>query len=290
MMQTMPIHNPRTPSQPSPLARGRDRVGVARGVTLIELVMVLVITGVIGTMVAVFIRQPVEGYLDTARRAEMTDIADTALRRITRDLRTAVPNSVRVDGAGKYIEYLQSSGGGRYRAEVDSAGGGNILDFTIADTSFDVIGPMPALAAGNFIVIYNLTSDPAISTANAYALDNLANYASNSPPTITLSAGKLFPFPSPGKRFQVVQYPVTYACEGGVLRRYWGYTIQHTPQPAPPSGGNSALLATNVTDCSFSYSTSGASGRTGTVALVLQIEESGEKVRLFQQAHVNNVP
>ena len=261
-----------------------------RGVTLLEMIMVIVITGVIGTMVAVFIRRPVEGYLDTARRAEMTDIADTALRRITRDLRTAVPNSIRVDVTGKYIEYLQSSGGARYRSEVDSSGGGNILDFTMADPSFDVIGTMPVLAAGNFIVVYNLTADPTISTANAYSGDNRASYASNTATTITLNPAKQFPFPSPGKRFQVVQYPVTYACEAGVLRRYWGYAIQLTPQPTPPSGGSNALLATSVTDCGFSYSTSGASGRTGTVALRLQIEEGGEKVQLFQQAHVNNVP
>jgi len=256
---------------------------------LIELVMVIVITGVIGTMVAVFIRRPVEGYLDTARRAEMSDIADTALRRMTRDLRTALPNSIRVDGTGKYIEYLQTSGGGRYRAQVDSGGNGDILDFTATDSSFDVVGSMPTLAAGNIIVVYNLTSDPAITTANAYFGDNRANYDSNSPPTITLNPGKQFPFPSPGKRFQIVQYPVTYACEAGVLRRYWGYAIA-LAQPTPPAGGGSALLATNVTDCSFSYSTSGASGRTGAVALNLQIEQSGEKVRLFQQAHVSNVP
>src|SRR2546426_11596884 len=85
-----------------------------RGVTLIEMVIVISITAIIAGAVSVFISRPVEGYADAARRAEMTDIADTALRRMTRDLRTALANSIRITNAGNvtYIEYLQSSGGG----------------------------------------------------------------------------------------------------------------------------------------------------------------------------------
>ena len=260
----------------------------ARGVTLIEMIVVIAITGIIAASVAVFIRRPVEGYVDAVRRAELSDIADTALRRITRDIRTALPNSVRVDGTGKYIEYLHTSGGGRYRAEVDSGGLGETLDFTTADTLFDVIGPMPTLAAGDQIVIYNL--GPGTGSTDAYTVGNRAAFSSVSAPTVTIAA-KQFPFASPGKRFQVVQYPVTYACEAGVLRRYWGYAIS-AAQPVPPAGGNSALLATNVdvVTCNFSYTTGSAAQRTGVVSITLQISQSGESVRLFQQAHVTNVP
>src|SRR6266850_4952370 len=74
-----------------------------RGVTLIEMVIVISITAIIAGAVSVFISRPVEGYADAARRAELTDIADTALRRMTRDLRTALPNSVRVDATGRFI-------------------------------------------------------------------------------------------------------------------------------------------------------------------------------------------
>jgi len=178
------------------------RLREARGFTLIEMIVVIVITGIIGAVVAVFIRRPVEGYIDAARRAELTDIADTALRRITRDVRTALPNSVRITTAGNvtYLEYLQTSGGGRYRAEPDSSGAGDILNFVAADASFDVIGTMPTLAAGNSIVIYNLS--PTGSIANAYSDDNRGAYSSNTATTITLSPAKLFPYQSPGKRFR----------------------------------------------------------------------------------------
>jgi MSHA biogenesis protein MshO len=194
-------------------------------------------------------------------------------------------------GNVRYLEYLQTSGGGRYRAEPDSSGAGNILNFIAADASFDVIGTMPTFAAGNSIVIYNLS--PTGSTANAYSGGNRGAYSSNTATTITLSVAKLFPFQSPGKRFQVVEHAVTYACDplpagAGVLRRYWNYGIVD-PQ-TPPGGGSNALLASNITGCSFTYAASSATARTGILALDLQVSQGGETVRLFQQAHVSNVP
>ena len=274
------------------------RLRKARGFTLIEMIIVIVITGILGAAVAVFIRRPVEGYIDAARRAELTDVADTALRRITRDLRTALPNSIRIDATGRFIEFLQTSGGGRYRA----APPGNALDFTVLDTSFDVLGSgitIPATGApgGNQIVVYNL----GIPGADAYEGNTAATHvrrayvgATGSNVTnISITSANRLPFESPGKRFHVVSTPVTYHCDlgTGVLRRYWNYAIQLSPQPTPPGiPNNNALLASNITGCSFTYTTSGATQRTGVVALTLQVSQSGETVRLFQQAHVNNVP
>ena len=260
-----------------------------RGVTLIEMVIVISITAIIAGSVAVFISRPFEGYIDSSRRAELSDIADTALRRMTRDLRTALPNSIRITTVGGvvYLEYLQTSGGGRYRADLDSGGGGNILNFAAADDAFEVIGTVPTVAAGDFIVVYNLTSSGTV--ANAYSGDNLGTFSSGGAGTITLSQSKLFPFQSPAKRFQVVQHGVTYACNPatGELRRYWGYGIAD-PQPAPPASGSNALLASSITECDFTYTDSGA--RTGVIRLMLKVERNGEVVRLFQQVHVNNAP
>jgi MSHA biogenesis protein MshO len=85
---------------------------VQHGFTLIEAIMVIVITGILAGVVAVFITRPVQGYVDSVRRAELTDVADVALRRIGRDVRLALPNSLRVSG-NSCIEFIMTKGGGR---------------------------------------------------------------------------------------------------------------------------------------------------------------------------------
>lgn len=268
-----------------------------KGVTLVELIVVIAITAIIGAMVAIFIRRPIEGYADAARRAGLTDEADTALRRLTRDLRLALPNSVRVDGSGQFVEYIETTGGGRYRAELDSGGLGEILNFTAPDTSFDVLGPVPAL--GNHIVVYNLYNAGTVS--NAYFGDNRATFtsASASSPNITIGSTQ-FPEPSPAKRFHVVSGPVTYGCVGGQLLRYSGYAY-NTAQVAPPLGATTtAVLAANVDTisadrCQFVYTAGALSERIATVSIILPIFSTPagggtERVRMFQQAQVSNAP
>ena len=66
------------------------------GFTLIELVITLVISTIVVSFVSLFISGPVRGFADQARRARLVDAADAALERIGRDVRRALPNSVRV--------------------------------------------------------------------------------------------------------------------------------------------------------------------------------------------------
>jgi MSHA biogenesis protein MshO len=295
-----------------------------RGFTLVEAVLVIVITGIIAGMVALFIRLPVQGYVDSEARVELSDTADTALRRMARDLRLALPNSIRRTSAGgnQVIEFLLTKTGGRYLAEEDNpaANNGNILSFTDnTKLTFDIVGTMPAdsqaIVAGDFIVVYNL--GPGFAPADAYTCGgapvvcNRAQVAAApSGKTITL-AGNPFanqPDPkmtSPGRHFHVVTSAVTYICNpaAGTLIRYWDYPIQATQPtnasaaplsstPPPPQ----ALLATGVTACDFSYdNTAGslASQRSGLVGLSLTMSSpngSGEKVTMFHQVHVDNTP
>jgi len=270
----------------------------SKGFTLVEMVMVIVITGIIGGIVAVFLTAPVQQYVDVARRADMTDIADTALRRVTRDVRLALPNSVRVAGtcdgtATCFLEFLPAPSGGRYRA--GPGGTNDILDFTAADTSFEVLGPMPtaAAAAGNQIVVYNL----GITGADAYAGNNRTAYGSTAGAIINITS-KLFPFDSPGHRFHVTTAPVSYACDGaGTLWRYWGYAIQPLQTSTDSiaeldalAGVQKARLATHVSGCRFTYDANVVAQRSGLVTMHLAVTEDGETATLYNAAHVSNQP
>lgn len=257
------------------------------GFTLVEMILVIAITGIVGSMVAVFLRAPIESYVAQDRRARLTDTADTALRRMGRDVRLALPNSVRVTSVGGvfYLEFLATRSGGRYRAQ----GGGDILDFTATDTSFDVLGPAIDMRAGDSIAVYNL----GIDGADAWDGDTLASYGGAAGPvnTIALAPAKRFPLASPGNRFQVVEGPVTYECNpvARTLTRYWGYGAN----PAQPTvfavATPRALLATRVNACNFSYQP-GVTERGGLVGMTLHLSQDNETVRLHTNMQVGNQP
>lgn len=273
------------------------------GFTLIEAVIVIAITGIIAAVVAVFIRAPVQGYFDAARRAELTDIADTAVRRMSRDLHLALPNSLRVPtGSNQCFEYMPVATGGRYRAEQDCTGAcaGDMLDFDAADGSFDVLGALdPVPAANDRVVVYNL----GIPGADAYSGDNVATIASATANSINLSANTLFPLASPGSRFHIVpnaEPAVFYVCSNvgtnasgngtGTLFRLSGYAIdpvQPATCPAIPAG--TPILARNVSACEFSYA-NGVTERNALMSIRLTLTQSSESVSLYHSVHVNNVP
>ena len=273
----------------------------AFGFTLLEAVLVIALTGIVAAMVGVFVRQPINAYVDQGRRAELGDSADTALRRAGRELARSLPNSVRVDPSGRFLEFVPVKGSGRYRAAPAADGSGDFLDFdTPGDDTFDVLGPPVAAAAGDELVVYNL----GLPGADAYAGDTRRPLLTFGPALAAVrfsaTAGP-FPFPSPGNRFQIVAAPVTLACApaaGGMgsLRRYSGYGVS-AAQPANAAaaplaglgGSDNSVLADKVSACSFAFSP-GASARNGLVTMRLTLESGGEQVSLLHQAHVDNSP
>ncbi len=284
-----------------------------RGFTLVEMIVVIVITGIIGGMVAMFIRAPVQGYADSARRAEMSDIADTALRRIARDVRSAVPNSVRipVPAGSTYFEFLPTRDGGRYRVANAGAGScganGNELSFDAVDACFEIIGEPITFVAGDQIVVGstqadgNLPYQPVAAASGVRRAIPVAGAGVNRTFVTMTPTVKLPDFAElAGHRFEVVpgdQLAVTYSCETlgvdangdgtGTLVRYWAYGF-NAVQAAPPLAGASAVLAANVRGCVFAYDTSNQ--RNGLLEAELTITRGGESVNLYHEIHVNNIP
>lgn len=268
------------------------------GFTLVEMIIVIVITGIIGGIVAMFIKAPMQGYVDSARRAELTDIADTAVRRMARDIRSAVPNSVRFSNCtAPCIEFIPTKDGGRYRAGTP----GDVLNFGAADSSFDIVGSAITFAVNDLIVVGSTQSDGSLPYSTA-ASGVLRAYAGAAGAQTSVGITN----PSPGlpttaeltsQRFDVVdgaQKAVTYACTGtlgaldtngngqGQLVRYANYGFNVAPAGTP------AVLADRVSECTIEYDL--PNQRFGLVGVRLTLTSGSESVSLYNEIHVNNSP
>jgi MSHA biogenesis protein MshO len=276
--------------------------------TLVELVITIAVGSVVVAFMALFIVGPMNSYAAQTRRADLVDEADGALRFMARDLRSALPNSVRVASSGSVtaLELLATLDGARYQDGGPLGNPALELDFTQADGAFATTVPftqltLPWTSSSAYLAIYNV----GVTGANAYDMANVITPAGT---TITISAGASanqnlvtlspafkFAWGSPGRRVYLVSGPVTYLCDtaAGTLKRYSGYTIAST-QPASAAalaaaGATVGSLATDVAGCQISYA-SGTAQRNALATLTLQLTRSSETVELLHQVQMVNTP
>lgn len=284
------------------------------GFTLIELVVVVVLVGILASTLYVVLQGPLQAIGDNERRARLVDIAGTALQRMTREVRLALPYSVRVSG-GNAVEFLRTLDGGRYKAK-----GAGRLKFNVNGDTFTSMSTLAnaaqvdtgtgsaACIAGtaDCLVVYNIgqplsvaTATASGSSANAYlgsstAYDgNIATISAAAAGSVTFDntnlAGWNLSFESPRHRFHIVDTPVSFVCGGGEVRRYADYAI--TPVQSTTPGGTDRLLVDQVSACSFTLQAPTVT-RAGllTISLTISDPDSGETVTLLQQVRVENVP
>jgi MSHA biogenesis protein MshO len=287
--------------------------GSAQGFTLVEIVVVIAIAAIVTGFSAVLIREPLLAYNDVARRRELVVAAETALERLARDVRRALPNSLRVAPGGRVLEYLDVSEGARYRAEANAAlthpAPGDVFEIG-AETSFNVLGRLAALSftygtplpAGTRLVVYptgaSLWTDaatganPGVITPAATSITVLDDGDEDQ---LQLSAAHQFSLQSPQRRTFIVSGPVTYICVpgSGTLTRYSSYTVSSAqptdPTLAPLASASSARLSDRVASCAFDYQP-GTPTRGGLLTVTLGLASGGEQVQLLHQIHVENVP
>ena len=288
----------------------------AAGFTLVELVLVIVIGGVMAATLTVFFRPAMENYLASRARADLTDQADTALRRMLRDVRAAVPNSIRTPGPACF-ELVPTSTGGRARsgpntvndAAPSCAPGATCaaaLDNTQATTAFDVLSTLSSTpAVGDFVVVGNQSPGDVYSGANRAAITGVSSAFPTFGRMRLNVASTQFPLGYDGSRFSVVpaaQRAVFYACSGadgtldanghgkGTLLRFMNYGFNAAYPTACPSGGGD-VLATRVRSCTFVYDPNqGATQQNGFVWMQIELTRNNESATLALGAHVSNAP
>lgn len=276
-----------------------------QGFSLVELVVVIVLIGAIGGILAMQLGPTIQGYLDVGRRAGLTDAADTALRRIITDVRRSVPNSLRLHSA-QCLELVPTIDGGRYRTGPDVSGtrsGDAFLDYDAGAAQFDVTTRFTRIPAANdLVVIGNQNPGDVYSGANVSYIQGVTNRATDAadawmgPHRIALTAPAQIPFGYEGGRFVVVartEQAVSYVCNvaDGTLSRVVRPLSAAGTGAGCPSPVGEPLVARRVSRCEFSFNPNqGATPQSGFIQLQLTLTDGGESVPLTIGAHVSNLP
>ncbi|MGH8221003.1 MAG: PulJ/GspJ family protein [Steroidobacteraceae bacterium] len=291
---------------------------IARGFTLIELVIVVAITAILAVFMVFFLATPIEAYFAQSRRAALVDSADHILRSVAADVRTALPSSLRWGAAGSVsaLELLSTTGVARYYGTGEKSGlppaqeALQELSIGSADTAFYTLDQLPSLKCC-YLAIDQQT------LPGAYALGGIMTPL---PPSFTINqlggtgessvliAGAGFDFTgsppqgvppkgSPTNRVFLVSGPVSYLCDKGAhtLQRYSGYSVT-TVEPMTDAalmmaGATRALIAQNVLDCTINVVPAPASAAFNELLILeITLAQSGETLEVFDEAGPEYVP
>jgi MSHA biogenesis protein MshO len=251
------------------------RGGFQSGFTLVELVVVIVLSTIVVGFATMFMTTPIDAYFASSRRAELVDTSEAITRRLSADLRSALPNSVRISNVGtrSTIEMMTYSDVAFYRTAAGTTGPSDVDSLLLIggnDSKFSSIGrlkaaypglPRPLTLSQGWRIAINPQNVPVTNAGNVYATTNNVISQYNNQVKLTFNAleigedrvelaNAIFKFNSgsASNRMFLVSGAVTYMCNSAAktLRRFSNYT----PAQAIPANESAAQLvaagATNV--------------------------------------------
>jgi prepilin-type N-terminal cleavage/methylation domain-containing protein len=262
-----------------PAARRR-----ARGFTLVELVVSLMLIGLLALAAAPLLRLPLAAWSEASLRAELGRAAEAAQTRFALDLQRALPHSLRVRqvGARTLLEFMEVRASGRLRAGVSgaaqacpascsAAGANDVLEAGCADDCFTTLGPLLGDAAqvGDWVVVGAQGAgvpggDPwfggPLRVAGGVKSRLTALAAAPDGQRLQIDA-HAYPALPADRRVWLVAQAVTLECDpaGRRLLRHSGYPLSAV-QPAAFPAGSTAIVATGLDACQMRYTPAGSGG------------------------------
>jgi MSHA biogenesis protein MshO len=258
----------------------------SRGFTLIELVVAVAISSVVVVFVAMFIGAPIGAYETHTRRAALVADTSGAWPRMEKDLRSALPNSLRARRNGSYvvIEMLPVLETARYVPPVSG---------TLIATGISLTTAMPAyLSVNPGTDVYALTASTVPVTSWA-----VGPTATTGEFQVTVAPAPAPAADSPKGRVFLVGRPITYLCDEGqgTLRRYANYTAaslqtaHDTPGELTGPGISNDLVTQGLTNCDFQVPAV-AANQLQTASVHLTTTRNGDSVNLLHMSRGQYTP
>lgn len=259
-----------------------------RGFTLIELVTVIVVLAIVAAIGSAFVVTAVDSYRDTQQRAKLTQKGRIAIEQMSRQLRAAVPHSLRVSPGGNCIEFLPIVGAANYLNPVPDT-----ANNAPATVSIEATAVRQHAAGPSYVVIGGLSASEIYSASNPSAKADFSS-VSGPPTSVNLGTPHRFLRNSINRRLFLADEPVQFCVSGNNLMQYDSYGLQLAePSDSGPGGGDAVLVVSDVTvpggANAFDLSL-GSEDRNMAVLINLVFQEGEATVQLNHEVLVRNVP
>ncbi len=276
----------------------------SKGFTLLELIIVIIILGVMAVGISGFISLTTQTYLNVSERDDLLSSARFAVERLNREIRNAVPNSIRVsnDTLRQCIEFSPVIASTIYTDAPVSPELGrldvSVIPFQLNNSDYSCSAPCQDKAA-----IYPLNSDDIhnqdlfFGTGKVFGLNVFVPPVGQNEWQLPISKPFVadsihFDEDSPTNRLYIIKSPVSYCVDSGELIRYEGHSFSQTQILKPTS--SQALMAENISAIdtgNLPFSVDPASlQRNAVVHVRLEFDRDGEVVVFDNDIHVTNIP
>lgn len=219
-----------------------------RGFTLVEMVTVILILGILVVGVSSFIIFGTRIFVESSSVDQVLSQSRFAVERMTRELRSALPNSVRLNSDSltyQCVEFVPIEASTTYLTMP-------IIPAAAASTGIVILdNTASAIRVNQFAWIYPLVDADVYSSARQKRAQVKTIAISGNQVTLTFTAPTRFAEASPRQRIYFGSSPVSYCFEKGAsgndlqIVRYAGYNF-NTVQPNPATMGTGVLMAQSV--------------------------------------------
>ncbi|PAJ75995.1 hypothetical protein CJF42_01790 [Pseudoalteromonas sp. NBT06-2] len=212
------------------------------GFTLIELILVIIILGIVSVGTMQYLSLGAQIYAEATERDEAVAQSRFMLARLTRELRHATPNSVRLncdsdDNDG--FEVVPACVSFQCLEFVPFKASSIYVD-NLTSNTINVVDPTnypdtTANSSNDNVSIYALSADDVYKAANnkRFIINSALDNTTPSLDTWTMSG--VYADESPTKRVYVLDNPVSFCVEGNELYRYEGYGFKENKADSNPN-------------------------------------------------------